>query len=79
MNSLESRLKELLHRNVNPVPSKVSELDWKAALSEKSERLAQHLSAFANQPGVVIWGTPTYAKRRTLDFNRLKTINQVQK
>jgi predicted HTH transcriptional regulator len=51
MNSIETRLKELLQRSIHPVSSELNELDWKSALSDKSERLAQHLSAFANTPG----------------------------
>ena len=34
-----------------PVKTELNELDWKSGLSEKSERLAQHISAFANQTG----------------------------
>lgn len=58
MNSTETRLKELLHRSIHPMPVELNELDWKAALSEKSERLAHHLSAFANQPqgGFLVFG-----------------------
>ena len=40
-------LKESLH----PVPSELNSLDWKSGLSPKSERLAQHMSAFANNEG----------------------------
>lgn len=56
--NVENRLKELLHRSLNPVPVELNELDWKSALSEKTERLAQHLSAFANQQqgGFLVFG-----------------------
>jgi predicted HTH transcriptional regulator len=40
-----------LERSLNPVPIELNELDWKSNISEKSERLAQHLSAFTNNPG----------------------------
>lgn len=40
-----------LHRSLHPVKTELNELDWKSGLSEKSERLAQHISAFANQTG----------------------------
>ncbi len=40
-----------LHRSLHPVKTEHNELDWKSGLSEKSERLAQHISAFANQTG----------------------------
>lgn len=40
-----------LHNSLHPVKVELNELDWKSGLSEKSERLAQHISAFANQMG----------------------------
>lgn len=40
-----------LHNSLLPVKVELNELDWKSGLSEKSERLAQHISAFANQMG----------------------------
>lgn len=40
-----------LHNSLHPVKVELNELDWKSGLSEKSERLAQHISAFANQIG----------------------------
>lgn len=47
----EKRALELLGRTLYPVPAEINELDWKSALSEKSERIAQHLSAFSHLPG----------------------------
>ena len=40
-----------LHDSLHPVKVELNGLDWKSGLSEKSERLAQHISAFANQVG----------------------------
>ena len=40
-----------LDNSLHPVQAELNELDWKGGLSEKSERLAQHISAFANQSG----------------------------
>ena len=37
-----------LHNSLHPVKVELNEFDWKSGLSEKSERLAQHISAFAN-------------------------------
>ena len=34
-----------------PVPAELNELDWKSGLSSKTDRLAQHISAFANYKG----------------------------
>lgn len=48
----------LLKESLEPVPSELNEIDWKSNLSDKSERLAQHISAFANYPygGMLVYG-----------------------
>jgi len=58
MTTIETRLKELLHRSFNPVPVELNELDWKSNLSDNSERLTHHLSAFSNQSlgGFLVFG-----------------------
>jgi ATP-dependent DNA helicase RecG len=48
---LESKAIEILEASLKPLPHEKNELDWKADLSEKGDKLAQHISAFANQPG----------------------------
>jgi len=45
-NAISTLLDSLL-----PVPSELNELDWKSGLSCKTERLAQHICAFANNKG----------------------------
>lgn len=40
-----------LERSLTPVPSERNEIDWKSALSENTDKLAQHLSAFSNFDG----------------------------
>ena len=40
-----------LRDSLYPVPEEMNELDWKSGLSNKTERLAQHLSAFSNYKG----------------------------
>ena len=40
-----------LRDSLYPVPEELNELDWKSGLSNKTERLAQHLSAFSNYKG----------------------------
>jgi predicted HTH transcriptional regulator len=42
---------ELLNHSLHPVPHELNELDWKEELSPKTDKLTQHLSAFANLPG----------------------------
>jgi predicted HTH transcriptional regulator len=40
-----------LKDSLYPIPSELNEIDWKSGLSSKTDRLAQHLCAFANQEG----------------------------
>lgn len=51
MKNWENRALVLLNRTLHPVPAEINELDWKTALTQKSERIAQHLSAFSHLPG----------------------------
>lgn len=47
---IELALKLLAH-SLKPFPQELNEMDWKAQISGKGDRLAQHLSAFANHCG----------------------------
>lgn len=40
-----------LEASLSPIPAELNEIDWKSSLSPKTDRLSQHLSAFANQKG----------------------------
>ncbi len=51
MKPWENRAIALLERSLHPIPVELNELDWKSGLSDKSERLAQHISALCHQPG----------------------------
>jgi Predicted transcriptional regulator containing an HTH domain and an uncharacterized domain shared with the mammalian protein Schlafen len=48
----------ILKDSLYPVPTELNEVDWKSGLSEKTERLAQHISAFANLKGggILVFG-----------------------
>lgn len=48
---LENLATELLEASLKPLPHEKNELDWKSDLSNKTEKLAQHLSAFSNLQG----------------------------
>lgn len=50
MNWQEKAVK-CLKDSLYPIPSELNEIDWKSGLSPKTDRLAQHLCAFANQEG----------------------------
>ena len=47
-----------LEESLGPVPHETNEIDWKISLSEKKERLIEHLIAFANYPngGILVFG-----------------------
>ena len=44
--------------SLSPIPQELNGIDWKCALSDKSERLAQHLCAFSNTEngGYIVFG-----------------------
>ena len=42
---------KVLKDSLYPIPTELNELDWKSGLSPKTDRLAQHISAFANLQG----------------------------
>jgi predicted HTH transcriptional regulator len=48
MKKWEEKARETLLRSLHPVPQELNELDWKSEISPNSEKLAKHLSAFAN-------------------------------
>lgn len=49
---------KLLKDSLYPIPIELNELDWKSGISDKSERLARHISAFANTKGggILVYG-----------------------
>lgn len=40
-----------LESSLGKVPTELNEIDWKASLSPKNDKLCKHISAFANLPG----------------------------
>jgi ATP-dependent DNA helicase RecG len=51
MESWKEKALTILKDSLYPVPIELNELDWKSGLSSKTDRLAQHLCAFANLQG----------------------------
>ena len=49
---------ELLQNSLEPIPQERNEIDWKSALSENTEKLTHHLSAFSNHSngGFIVFG-----------------------
>lgn len=50
MNNWINTAVQFLTKSIKPIPQELNEIDWKSGLSDKSDRLAQHISAFANYP-----------------------------
>lgn len=48
----------LLYISLYPIPNELNGLDWKSGISDNSERLAQHISAFCNndEGGFLVFG-----------------------
>jgi len=51
MNNWKEAALDALHRSIQPVPQELNEIDWKGGLSSKTDRLSQHICAFANLSG----------------------------
>ena len=51
MKNWELRALELLEKSLSGIAHEFNELDWKETLSSNHEKLSNHLSAFANNPG----------------------------
>jgi predicted HTH transcriptional regulator len=51
MNSWKDTAIQLLSKSLKPIPIELNEIDWKTDISDNGNRIAQHISAFANYPG----------------------------
>jgi predicted HTH transcriptional regulator len=78
MNQWEETAIQLLTKSLHPVPLELNELDWKSDLSPKKERLAQHLSAFANQAngGYLAFGLDNNGKSKPIEKTEMDAIVQ---
>lgn len=65
---------KLLTDSLHPVPAELNELDWKSGLSDKSDRLAQHISAFANLKGGGFWFTVSITMGRVSICKKTKSM-----
>jgi predicted HTH transcriptional regulator len=72
----KERAISLLKDSLEPVPSELNEIDWKSDLSDKSERLAQHISAFANNlyGGVLVFGVHDDGSLFSLEKDKIDDI-----
>lgn len=69
---------QLLTKSLHPIPQELNELDWKSGLSDNNERLAKHISAFANNAngGYLAFGVDNDGKPKSLDKIEMDTIVQ---
>ena len=69
---------QILKDSLYPIPSELNELDWKSGLSDKTDRLAQHLSAFANKKGggVLVYGVHNDGTFLNLTKEEIDSITQ---
>lgn len=68
---------QALRDSLYPVPTESNELDWKSGLSDKTDRLAQHICAFANNKGggMLVYGVNNDGTRFSLPKDTIdKTI-----
>lgn len=68
---------QALKDSLYPVPTESNELDWKSGLSDKTDRLAQHICAFANNKGggMLVYGVNNDGTRFSLPKDTIdKTI-----
>jgi len=74
----KERAIQSLNNSLHPVPQELNEIDWKSDLSEKSDRLAQHLSAFANQKngGFLVFGVNNNASMFSITKEQADDIVQ---
>ena len=78
MKNWENRALQLLDRTLNPVPAEINELDWKTTLSQKSERISQHLSAFSHLPGrgFLVFGIQNNGSIQSIEHQEANDIIQ---
>lgn len=67
---------EALAKSLKPFPQELNEIDWKSGLSPKSQRLAQHISAFANRTGggFLAYGINNSGTPETLSLEEMDEI-----
>lgn len=76
MNDWIEEAKIILKRSLTPIPHELNELDWKSDISDKSDRIAQHISAFANNVngGYLVFGLNDDASFCHLDKSKTDEI-----
>jgi len=77
MSSWQDKAIKALEDSLHPVPQELNVIDWKCALSDKSDRLAQHICAFSNtvNGGFLVFGVNDDATFTTLSKDEIEEIS----
>ena len=72
------KAQKALEKSLKPMPQEINELDWKSDLSGKNDRIAQHISAFANYKGggFLVFGINNDGSFQSLDKASIDLIIQ---
>jgi len=75
MNWKEQAIK-ILNDSMHPVPTELNEVDWKSGLSPKTDRIAQHICAFANLQGggMLVFGVNDNGSHFSVNKDEADTI-----
>lgn len=67
---------QCLEESLVPVPHELNELDWKVRLSERKDRLTEHLIASANHPdgGCLVFGISDHGDPQGVDAETVAQI-----
>ena len=76
MNSWQDKAVKALEDTLFPVPQELNGIDWKCAISDKSEKLAHHLCAFSNTKdgGFMVYGVNNDAQFVELSKDDIELI-----
>ena len=74
----KEKAKSMLKDSLHPVPTELNALDWKSGLSQKTDRLAEHICAFANYKGggVLVYGVNDDGSCFNITQEEVKKITQ---
>ena len=78
MSSWQDKAAKALEDSLHPVPQELNAIDWKSCLSDKTERLAQHLCAFSNivNGGFLVFGVNDDATFSSLTKEEIEEITK---
>lgn len=78
MNNWKETALDALHRSIQPIQQELNEIDWKGGLSSKTNRLAQHICAFANLSGggFLVFGINDDARFEEMDKATIEEITK---